>query len=116
MYASDDIRLVLNTGAIDHLFNLRHLYLLKNWMASLSLITCGDLYIDGLAQECSISIANSLEILLPYTEPSISYLKNYGYGLRFVVCICVLLQFEIGHGGPYFSGLSDKAAEVNYQL
>ena len=85
-------------------------------MTSLSLITCGDVYIDGLEQECSISIANAMEILQSHTEPSISYLNNSVYGLRFVVCSCVQLQFNIGQGWPYLSGLSHKAAEVNYQL
>ena len=31
-----------------------------------------DSYIDGLVQDCSISIANALEILQSYTKPSIS--------------------------------------------
>ena len=36
-----------------------------------------DAYIDGLAQDCSISIANALEILQSCTKPSIYVLLSF---------------------------------------
>ena len=36
-----------------------------------------DSYIAGLVQDCSMSIVNALDILLPCTKPSISNFSNY---------------------------------------
>ena len=38
------------------------------------------LYINGLVQDCSISIANALEILQSCTKPSIDYVNLYFNG------------------------------------
>ena len=46
-----------------------------NTMAGLTIIYHG--YIHDLVQDCSISIANKLEILQSCTEPSI-YLRKHG--------------------------------------
>ena len=38
-------------------------------MQTAQVVQSGDEYIDGLVQECSISIANALEILQSCTKP-----------------------------------------------
>ena len=60
-------------------------------------------YIDGLVQDCSISIANALEILQSCTKPSICYKKNIWIvrfdGLRWtlVYLSVAILQFTTCH-------------------
>ena len=39
----------------------------------------GAFYLDGLGQDCSLSIANALEILQSCTKPSICVVAVYGF-------------------------------------
>ena len=68
---------------------------MTQYHASVEIIFLGNnmLYIDGLVQDCSISIANMLKILQYCTKPSIfeiteaTFLENIQFVLRFIMNI-----------------------------
>ena len=66
----ENVTLLKNYQCFQKYYNFISSYTLK-------LIHGLKLYIDGLVQDCSISIANAMEILQSCTKPSASFICSY---------------------------------------